>query len=395
MKTQKQTFDVVVIGSGILGMAHAYHCAILGLKVAVIEKNQYPMDASARNFGQVVPSGFGHEWQKYGRKSLEIYKNIQEEADITVRQTGSLYVAHDEEEMTLLEELAVINQTNNYESHLLTKQETCEHAPSLNSDYVRGALFFPQEINVEPAKLMLRLIHYCMEKLDLTYISNTLVKNVLRANGEVVITTADLRFFAAAKVFLCNGSDLKMLFPDLFATSDLELVKLQMMELVSQSDAYLPGSILTGQTIRRYEGFGECPSYAEIKSKEDFNSQFKKYGVHILFKQTSSGSIIVGDSHEYFDINDYKKEVYTVREKINQFIIAEAQKIITIKNWKLKRAWLGYYTQCKEEAIFSKTIDEHIHIITGIGGKGMTAAFGYAAENVSKLIGSKKQTQTL
>ena len=103
MKTQKQTFDVVVIGSGILGMAHAYHCAMLGLKVAVIEKNQYPMDASVRNFGQVVPSGFGHEWQKYGRKSLEIYKNIQEEADITVRQTGSLYVAHDEEEMTLLE----------------------------------------------------------------------------------------------------------------------------------------------------------------------------------------------------------------------------------------------------------------------------------------------------
>ena len=70
-------------------------------KVALIEKNAYPRDATVRNFGQIVPSGFGSKWQEYGLASLELYKAIQKQADVTLRKHGSIYVASDAEELTL------------------------------------------------------------------------------------------------------------------------------------------------------------------------------------------------------------------------------------------------------------------------------------------------------
>ena len=50
--------DIAIIGSGVLGTFHAYHAALGGKSVALLEKDLQPMESSVRNFGQVVPSGF-------------------------------------------------------------------------------------------------------------------------------------------------------------------------------------------------------------------------------------------------------------------------------------------------------------------------------------------------
>ncbi len=91
-------YDLIVVGAGILGTFHAYHAARMGKKVLLTEKDQYPVNATVRNFGQVVPSGMSGKWLDYGRRSTEIYKSIQQEFDISVRQNGSVYIASDEEE---------------------------------------------------------------------------------------------------------------------------------------------------------------------------------------------------------------------------------------------------------------------------------------------------------
>ena len=90
MKTQ---YDLIVIGGGVLGTFHAYHALKAGMKVAIIEKDKMPKSATIQNFGQVVPSGMDSKWQTYGRESLAIYKEIQSQFDISVRQNGSVYLA--------------------------------------------------------------------------------------------------------------------------------------------------------------------------------------------------------------------------------------------------------------------------------------------------------------
>ncbi len=375
-------YDILIVGGGILGIAHAYHCLKAGLKVALLEKNAEPQGATVRNFGQVVPSGFGSKWQQYGRKSLYIYRQLQEQVDLTVQQEGSMYLASDAEEMTLLEELATINRRNGYTSELWMAAACIKRYPGLKKDYVRGGLYFPGEIKIDPRQMASRLLRYLCQTYGLDYYPHHLATEAWQASGRVNLCTATQEHFTGQKLFICNGSDFQTLFPEVFAKSELELVKLQMLETVPQKEQYLPGSILTGWTIRRYEAFSECPSYAAIKAKEDQDSFHQQKGIHLLLKQSPNGSLILGDSHKYQMGASRQDPDFTTDHKVNRFIIEETQKIFDLENWQISQTWLGYYCQCKERDIFKHTIDQHIHIVTGIGGKGMTAALGFAEQNV-------------
>ncbi|MCH5719369.1 FAD-dependent oxidoreductase [Niabella hibiscisoli] len=119
----KNVYDLVVVGGGALGTFHAYHALMGGLSVALVERNELPMGATVRNFGQVVPSGMNSKWQLYGRSSLAIYGTLQSEFDISVRKNGSVYLASNLEERVLLEELFQINRSNDYPSELLTREQ--------------------------------------------------------------------------------------------------------------------------------------------------------------------------------------------------------------------------------------------------------------------------------
>ena len=69
--------------------------------------------------------------------------------------------------------------------------------------------------------------------------------------NEVTTQLANGRMLLSSKVIICNGSDFKTLYPQLFATSDLEISKLQMMQTKPQENYKIPGSVLTGLSIRK------------------------------------------------------------------------------------------------------------------------------------------------
>lgn len=383
-------YDAVIIGGGILGTFHAYHALELGLKVCLVEKDAYPKGATTQNFGQVVPSGMNTKWQKYGRESLRIYKEIQSQFDISIRQNGTVYLASNEEEEQLLVELRAINRGNDYASKMLTKQECLEKYPGLQRDYVVAGLFFPQEVTVEPRTMIHRLQEYLVAqkgldiKFDFPAVS-------CESNGEwVAVRNTKNEEVLGRKVIVCNGSDFKSLYPETFASSDLEVAKLQMMQTKPQENYELKGSILTGWSIRRYEAFHECPSFSNIKENEPKDSLQKKWGVHILFKQAMDGSIILGDSHQYADADKIEDLGYDLNMDIDNFMIEEAQKIFNLPNYQIQRRWYGMYSQCKNSDIFQRTIDDNIHIVTGIGGKGMTGSAGFAKKNIATIFKRQK-----
>ena len=382
----KPMYDLIVVGSGVLGTFHAYHALKKGLRVAIIEKDKMPQGATIQNFGQVVPSGMDTKWQGYGRESLAIYKEIQSQFDISIRQNGSVYLASNEEEVQLIEELSQINQSNNYESHLLTKDQCLDKYPGLRSDYVKAGLFFPEEVTVEPRTMIYRLHELMIQNMGLKLIPNTTIVNCESTSNGVSLTSAANESFLAKKVIICNGSEFKNLFPTLFNESDLVVSKLQMMQTKPQKNYTLDGSILTGLSIRRYEAFYECPSFKSIKVKEDPNTLEKKWGIHILFKQAYDGSVILGDSHHYADANNIDDLGFDLDMDIDNFMIQEAKKIIDLPNYEIQNRWYGRYSQCKTKDIFEYTIGENIHIITGIGGKGMTGSGGFAKENIRKIF---------
>lgn len=382
----KPMYDLIVVGSGVLGTFHAYHALKKGLRVAIIEKDKMPKGATVQNFGQVVPSGMDSKWQTYGRESLAIYKEIQTQFDISIRQNGSVYLASNAEEVQLIEELAQINRSNNYQSQLLTKQECLDKYPGLRADYVKAGLFFPEEVTAEPRTMIYRLQEFMIQKMGLQLITNTNIINCESTTNGVSLSTADNREFLAGKVIICNGNEFKNLFPTIFNESDLEVSKLQMMQTKPQPNYKLNGSILTGLSIRRYEAFYECPSFKAIKAKENPDALEKKWGVHILFKQAADGSVILGDSHHYADAKNSDDLGFDLNMDIDNFMIQEAKKIIDLPNYEIQNRWYGMYSQCKTKDIFECTIGENIHIVTGIGGKGMTGSAGFSKENINKIF---------
>lgn len=380
------SYDLIIIGAGALGTFHAYHAAKSGKRVLLLEKDSYPIGATVRNFGQVVPSGLAGRWFEYGRRSMEIYREIQQETDLTVRPNGTIYIASDPDEWTLANELHDRYLQLDYTSELLTKDQCLASYPTLKPDYVVGGIFFPQEVSVEPEQMIHRLLAFIQQTYGVDYRPGSVVIDAQPNASGATVTLSNRQQFQAERVLICGGHEVRLLFPDVLAQAGLVVSKLQMLLAEPVAGLQLPGNILTGLTIRRYEAFQECPSYASLTANTpEHLAELKKWGIHILFKQATDGSIIVGDSHEYAEATQAEDLGYHTQDYINDLMLAEARRIVTFP-LTIRKTWAGFYSQTKDE-IFEHNVTDSIRIVTGIGGKGMSSGAGYAEESIKQWLG--------
>lgn len=381
------SYDVIVIGGGVLGTFHAYHALKRGKSVLQLEKDNYPVGSTVRNFGQVVPSGMEDKWFQYGRQSTRLYKQIQSEFDITVRNNGSLYIASDDDEAQLLHELKAHYDNLDYESELLSAEEVLSRHPNFKSSYVKEGLFFPSEVSVEPDLMINKLQQYLAQKFEkYQLLCNTPVIGCDNGVDNVLVTTTTNLKFSASKVIICNGYEFKLLYPELFATSGIVISKLQMMRTVPMPHIKMEGNILTGLTTRRYESFEHhCPSFSKISTPAHYQ-ELKQWGIHILFKQAVDGSFIIGDSHEYAGVGQADDLGFGLNQHINKLMLDEAQRIVDFNVYDIQHYWAGFYPQHPTEHIVTYDIENRIHIRTAIGGKGMTASAGYAEQSIDDIL---------
>jgi FAD dependent oxidoreductase TIGR03364 len=382
---ENSTYDLIVVGSGVMGTFHAIHAARLGKSVLLTEKDQYPVNATVRNFGQVVTSGMSSDWFAYALRTSELYKEIQQEFDISVRNNGTVYLASDVDELQLAHELKERMDASDYGAELLSAKECLAKWPALKKEYCKGGIFFPQELSVEPDKLIYRIIEYATIKYpNLTYKPATAIVDCEVIGDHVELTSSSKQKYIAEKVVVCSGGEFKLLFADLFKNSGIILCKLQMMRTVPMPEMQLEGNILTGLSIRRYESFQECPSFTKLTTPEHY-AELKKWGVHLLFKKAVDGSIIIGDSHEYADVSNTDDLGFGINNHINELMLKEAQNIVNFDVRKIASTWAGFYPQHNSKPVVEYDIDNRIHIRTAVGGKGMSCAAGYAGASIQKI----------
>lgn len=383
----KDKYDLIVIGGGILGTFHAYHALKLGKTVLQLEKDNYPVGATVRNFGQVIPSGMTGEWFEYGIRSLRIYQDIQAEFNISVRQNGSVYIGSDDDEVMLLHELKAHYDILGYNQTLMNQKQILENYSSVKASYAKEALFFGDEISVEPAQMIYRLQEYMQQKFEQYTLQHNSPAIDCTPNGNgVIVKISNGRTFFAEKTIICNGYEFKLLFPDVFKESGQVISKLQMMRTAPINPKGLQGNVLTGLTIRRYESFEEyCPSFKNVKTPDHY-LELREMGIHMLFKTAVDGSIIIGDSHEYADVNSLDNLGFNINSHINELMLAEAERIVDLDVRKMASTWAGYYPQHPDKHILEYDFEDCIHIRTCIGGKGMTAGAGYSEDSLHKIF---------
>jgi D-hydroxyproline dehydrogenase subunit beta len=378
--------DVIVIGAGVLGTFHAYYAAKRGYKTFLLEKNVLPQAASTRNFGMIVQTivETDNEWANFARDSREIYLTLQQEHDITVRPTGSLYIASTETERLVLQEFAQL-YTQAYHCIYFTAEEACARYSFIQTAYCQGALLFPDDLTIDPQQMLRRLIPALTQKGLIDYFPQTLVVGVESQGQTCSVKDAQGNIFTAQRVIICSGADYRTLFPAQFKQSRLRICKLQMMQTVSQGQTILPHSILSGLSILRYPAFKSCPSY-RLLQEQAVDERLRHYGIHLLFKQSADGTVIIGDSHEYREIAKEEFREETTSTLINDAILAYGKRMISLPTWNIENLWNGYYLIHPERGIYTEQIDDNIHIVTGIAGKGMSTGPGFVRSHIDAVL---------
>src|ERR1700759_4702764 len=99
-----QTFDLAVVGGGIIGLAHATMAARAGKRVAVIERDVRSNGASIRNFGFITVTGQerGDSW-RLARRTRDVWAELAPKAGIGIEHHGLYLTARSPEAMTVIE----------------------------------------------------------------------------------------------------------------------------------------------------------------------------------------------------------------------------------------------------------------------------------------------------
>ena len=99
-----QTFDLAVVGGGIIGLAHARAAARAGKRVAVIERDSRANGASIRNFGFITVSGQerGDSW-RLARRTRDVWAGVAPEAQVRIEQRGLYLTARSAEAVAVIE----------------------------------------------------------------------------------------------------------------------------------------------------------------------------------------------------------------------------------------------------------------------------------------------------
>ena len=225
--------DLIVVGAGVLGMFHAYFAAQKGYQALLIERNSFPSSASTRNFGMVPRSivETDNEWTAYAQDTQQIYRAIQQQHDISVKITGSLYLASTENEKTVLQEFAQL-YGKQYHCAFLDRQEALSRYAFISESYCTGALLFHDDLTLDPRQMLKKFIPYLTQTLPVEYIPDTNIIAVESSGQHCLVRDALGNVYAADRVIVCSGADYRTLFPDHFRTSGLQICKLQMMQTV-------------------------------------------------------------------------------------------------------------------------------------------------------------------
>jgi sarcosine oxidase subunit beta len=131
----KPTYDVVIIGAGVHGLAIAYYLGKRGItNVAVLDKGYVGGGASGRNTAIIRSNYRTPEGVAFYDESVKLYERLAVELDYNVMfsQQGHLTVAHTERGVTTLRERAETNRLLGVDSRLIGIEEIARLVPGLD-----------------------------------------------------------------------------------------------------------------------------------------------------------------------------------------------------------------------------------------------------------------------
>jgi hydrogen cyanide synthase HcnC len=295
------SFDLIVIGGGLVGSAIAWGAQRLGASVTLLDEGDVAFRAARGNFGLVWVQSKGAGMPAYAhwtRKSATLWPELAASLqagtnlDPALQQPGGLAFclgdAEYEARTALLHRMH--NESGDIGTHMLTREQVRAMVPGIG-DAVTGASFCPADGHASPLAT-LRALH---QLLAAAYRPNHPVTAIEPSARGFVVEAGGHRF-TAGKLVIAAGLGSRALAP---------LVGLTMPVTPNQ------GQIIVTERMRR----------------------LLNYPTHLL-RQTAEGTVMLGDSQEDvgFDVRTKVATLQRIAERNVQIFPA-------LKDASIIRMW--------------------------------------------------------
>lgn len=375
-----RSFDLAVIGAGIVGLAHALAAARRGKRVVVIDRDRQANGASIRNFGFITVTGQqrGQCWQR-AMRSRDVWIEVAQQAGIAIVQSGLCVAARRPEAARVLE--AFLATEMGVECRLLSPADAARYVPGLRQSSLAAALWSPHERRVESRTAIPRLAGWLAEAIGVTFLRSTFVTAVEPPRIETTRGT-----IMAETAIVCPGHDFQALFADRIGAYGLTTCKLHMLRLApSDREFRLGAPVMSDLGLVRYLGYAELPEAAALRDRLIAEQKAAlDNGVHLIAVQSADGSLVVGDSHHYGETVDP-----FAPEAVDQLILDELDTVLDVPGRAVCERWTGVYASAGDRLMLVDRPSDSVRIVIVTSGTGASTAFAIGEEVVAELYGSQ------
>jgi glycine oxidase len=207
-----ETADVLIIGGGVIGLTIAWRAAQRGLRVTVADPDP-GRGASHAAAGMLTPVAEAAYAERHlfelGSLSLRRYPAFA--AELTertgmptgFRQTGTLQVGYDADDMAMLAEHALLRESFGVPTHRLSGRE-CRQAEPLLGPAISGGLLVEDDASVDP-RLLTSALLAAARAAGVVHLPHSATKLRLDADRASGADLADGTVVSAPQVVLSAG----------------------------------------------------------------------------------------------------------------------------------------------------------------------------------------------
>ncbi|MFA5290439.1 MAG: FAD-binding oxidoreductase [Candidatus Izemoplasmatales bacterium] len=181
--------NILIIGSGISGVAIAYHLAHKGVKDIVVVDQSYMTSGATGRCG----AGVRQQWATkanclMAKRSIEFFHDaatiLDYADDIEFKQEGYLILATDQEEHEQFTNNVRLQNSLNIPSHQLSVSEARNIVPHLNPEAFVSATFCPTDGHLNPFK-MTDAYYQAAKRLGVTFLFFETVRAISIESGRI------------------------------------------------------------------------------------------------------------------------------------------------------------------------------------------------------------------
>jgi D-hydroxyproline dehydrogenase subunit beta len=355
----RATYDVVVVGAGIVGAACADELARRGLRVAVIDRDSVGSGATAAGMGHIVVMSDSEAQFVLTRYSQLLWRDLSRElpAEVEYQPCGTIWVAADEEEMAEVRRKEVYYRERRVPVEVLDGATLARLEPNLRKG-LAGALLVTEDAVLYPPCAARCL----MARAEAKGTELHLGLSVSRI-GQGRVFAGD-REFSAGTIVNAAGAWASELMPEV----DLKKRKGH-LAITDRYAGYVRHALV---------------ELGYLKSVQSLTSDSVAFNV----QPRITGQILIGSSRQYgAEANRVDSEILSRMLRRAQEYMPSLGELSTIRTWTGFRA----ATPDRVPYIGPWPEDKTIFLATGHEGLGITAALGTGQLVADQVTGTKSR----